>query len=100
MYSKNNYFENDRWMMFSASDMKKNMMLFYDKKNDTSYTINKQQDLIDDVDTYGMMQLSSYNREVNVLYPSTILAYPVTHKRFPNITSESNPVIVVSQVKL
>jgi len=87
-------------MTFGASDMEKSIRVFYDKKNNIPYVITKQQDLINDVDTYGMMQLSSYNREVNVLYPSTILAYPVTHKRFPNITSESNPVIVVSQVKL
>jgi len=100
IYSKYGYFESDRWMTFNARNGKKDMFVCYDKKNNIPYIINKHEDFIVDVSIYIAIASYSYNKYIIVLSPNQILANPVMHKPFPNITYESNPVIVVSQVKL
>lgn len=99
IYTKNSYFETDRWIFFSATDFENNTLFFYDKTNDKHYALSKQEDLIEDVDLFGAFTHVSGNYIINILYPNMIIPYSTLRKKFPYITTESNPIIVIARLK-
>lgn len=99
VYTKNDYFETENLMALTVTDMERQILMFYNKQNNTLHQIKRQEDFIDDMDTYGKFQSCDNNKMIGVLYPEVVLAYPSVKKRFPNITTESNPVLVISHMK-
>lgn len=62
-------------------------------------TVKGEKDLIDDMDLYVKYQFCGNNAFIGVLYSDFILAFTGLQKQFPDITSDSNPVLVISHIK-
>lgn len=99
IYTKNDYFETEHLMMLTVTDMERKVSLFYNKLNNTSRQIKQQEDLIEDVDIYGGFLSCSNHTLIGVLYPGVVLSYPSIKERFPGVTEDSNPILVISHVK-
>ncbi len=99
VYTKSDYYESKKWMSFSASNFNSNLMYFYDKVNNKSYCITREEEIIEDVEVYGNFRFSDKNIGINLLYPHTILSNPELTKRFPKITMDSNPILVYVTLK-
>lgn len=98
-YTKNNYMETDGLLMLTVTDMRKRVMVFYDKVNQKLDCVRKQDDLIEDIDVYTMPQYGNSGVMVGVLNVGFILSLQVLQERFPFITVDSNPVLVVMRSK-
>lgn len=96
-YTKNNYMETDDFLMLSITDFRKQIMVFYNKKNQKLAYVRKQEELIEDIDIYTMPQLGNSGAMIGVLEVGSILSYKVLHEKFPFITSDSNPILVVAR---
>lgn len=99
IYTKRDYFENSQWMSFSATNFKDNLVCFYNKINDEYFCIANEKDLIQDVDILGSFVFYDRNIAIGILYPHIILEYPILKDRFPNITMNSNPILVYTKLK-
>lgn len=95
-YTKNNYMETDGFFMITVSDLRKRVMVFYDKKNQKLAYARKQEDIIEDIDVYTMPQFGNNGVMIGVLEVGFVLSFKELHERFPFITADSNPVLVVS----
>ena len=94
LYTKNNYYETLRWLLFNATDMEKQSLCFYDKKNDKKYVLTQKEDLIEDGKALGGEILCS-NKDIIVIvqYPEIISKYPNINKIFPNLKQNSSPIL-------
>ena len=69
------------------------------KINDEYFCITNEKDLIQDVDILGSFVFYDRNIAIGILYPHIILEYPILKDRFPNITMDSNPILVYTKLK-
>lgn len=99
IYTKNDYVETESLMSLTVTDMKKNILVFYDKNTGKCWRVTGEGDFVDDMDMYVKYQFCGNNSFIGVLYPGFILAFTGLQKQFPDITSDSNPVLVLSHVK-
>ncbi len=99
VYTKNDYVETESLMSLTVTDMKKNMLVFYDKNTGIHWLVTEDSEIVDDIDMYMKSQFCGNNSFIGVLYPGFILSFAVLQKQFPDITSDSNPVLVISHVK-
>lgn len=97
LYTKNTYSETHRWLWFHTTDLETEMLCIYDKSNDACYKLTRQEQLTMDRDMFGYT-LSCYNDTfVNVIDAHTIISDTTLHKRFPDITENSNPVLEIAK---
>lgn len=94
-YTKNNYLETDKLLILTVTDMKKRVMLFYDKVNKKLTHVRQQEELIEDLDIYTMPQFGNNGMMVGVLEVGFILNFDVLKEKFPSVMTDSNPVLVV-----
>lgn len=94
-YTKNDYMETDKLLMLAVTDMKKRLMLLYNKKENKVGYIRRQEDLIEDINAYRMPRYGNNGVMIGVLDVGFILSFKVLQERFPFITTDSNPVLVV-----
>lgn len=98
-YTKNNYIETDKLLLLTITDMKKRIMLFYDKVNHKLSQVRKQEDLIEDLDIYTMPYFGNNGLMIGVLNVGFVLNFKALKEKFPFITADSNPILVVVQAK-
>ena len=98
-YTKNNYIETDKLLLLTITDMKKRLMLFYDKVNDKLTHVRKQEDLIEDLDIYTMPYFGNNGLTIGVLDVGYVLNFKALKEKFPFITTDSNPILVVVHSK-
>lgn len=94
-YSKNSYWETDRILSLTVTDMEKRVMLFYDKITQQLTYIRKSEDLIEDMNVYTMLKFGNSGIMIGVLNVGYILNNSVLQEKFPYINIDSNPLLVV-----
>lgn len=94
-YTKSDYLETDKLLMFAVTDMRKRLLFLYNKKDDQIGCIRRQEDLIEDIDAYTMPRYGNNGVMVGVLDVGFVLNFKVLQEKFPFITTDSNPVLVV-----
>lgn len=94
-YTKNDYMETEKLLMLSVTDLKKRLLLLYNKENKTLGYVRKQEDLIEDLNVYTMPRYGNNGVMVGVLDVGFILNFKVLQEKFPFINTDSNPVLVV-----
>ena len=94
-YTKNNYLETDKLLMLTVTDMKKRLLLLYDKVSQEVSYVRKEKDLIEDIDVYTMPKFGNNGVMIGVLDVGFILNFKELREKFPYITTDSNPVLVV-----
>ena len=95
IYTKSDYIETDGWMSVTLSDMMQNVLIFYDKKNDITYIIKNEDEIINDAKLFCGFGLSCYNRLISVVEAYAIVDNKDLREMFPDITYDSNPVLAV-----
>lgn len=94
-YTKNDYMETDNLMMLAVTDMRKRLLLLYNKRNGKIGYVRKQEDLIEDINAYTLPRYGNNGVMVGVLEVGFILSFKALQEEFPFITTDSNPVLVV-----
>ena len=61
--------------------------------------MNSADNLLEDVDAYGKFEFCAEDRFMKILDPAVVLDYDYIAKQFPDITENSNPIIIVSHTK-
>ena len=87
--------ETDNLMMLAVTDMRKRLLLLYNKRNGKTGYIRKQEDLIEDINAYTLPRYGNNGVMVGVLNVGFILSFKALQDEFPFITTDSNPVLVV-----
>ena len=99
IYTKNNYFENKRWLLFYSSNMQQASMSIYDKYENRLYQISKPEDLIQDIALYGRALYMNDSMYVCIIEPND-LSDKEELKRLPiEIGGNTNPLLVIGKVK-
>lgn len=98
-YTKLDYCETSDWMTATIDNFKKQVIIYYDKHNAKSYIVNSADNLLEDVDAYGKFEFCAEDRFMKILDPAVVLDYDYIAKQFPDITENSNPIIIVSHTK-
>ena len=56
VYTKNDYVETESLMSLTVTDMKKNMLVFYDKNTGKHWLVTEDSEIVDDIDMYMKSQ--------------------------------------------
>lgn len=101
IYTKNRYFENDKWMFFVATDFKSSIITFYDKTNNKSYQLTNKEELIMDAEFLGQILLMDNKRIISVIYTDGINDEDkkTLRAKVPDCEVNSNPIIVFINTK-
>lgn len=99
IYTKNDYLETESLMTLTVTDMENSVLLFYNKNTKKFWPIRKQEDLIEDIYFSIKPQFCGNEILIGVLYSEYILTYRSLQQQFPDITSDSNPVLAISHIK-
>ena len=95
IYIKHMYMESSRWVMVQSTDFISQLCFIYDKKSDKEYHITSDKEVIQTEGFGGFYSFPLNDMWVFVLYPSEILQNDSLYKKIPNITEQSNPVLVI-----
>ncbi len=98
-YTKLDYCESADWMIATISNFEKQIMTYYDKHKEQSYLVSNADNIQEDVEVYGKFEFCHNDRFMKILDPAVVLEYEYISKRFPKITEDSNPIIIVSHTK-
>lgn len=99
IYTKNNYFENRRWLLFNSTDMNNMAMSIYDKKERRYYQLSGPEDLRQDVKVHGEPMFMNDSVYVCVVYPG---ADPAALSRMGvpvRPGNKTNPILVIAKLK-
>ena len=99
VYTKSNYLENSRWLLFQSSDMQQACMSLYDKKENRYHQISKPEDIVHDVGLYGEAVYMDDSIYVCVIEPND---YPDKREfsKIPvSLGSNTNPILVIGSTK-
>ena len=99
VYTKSNYLENSRWLLFQSSDMQHPCMSLYDKKENRYHQISKPEDIVHDVGLYGEAVYMDDSIYVCVIEPND---YPDKREfsKIPvSLGSNTNPILVIGSTK-
>ena len=99
VYVKHDYLETDNLLVVTLTDMERDVMLFYDKRKNKLKQIKQSEQLIEDMDIFGPLSICSNNRFIGLLQPRTVLNVQSIKDKFPDIKSDSNPILVVTHLK-
>lgn len=99
VYTIYDYLETDTWMKVSVSDLRSQIMVFYDKTAGECHYILTDDDIEQDMPNIGMMMTSTEDAIIGQLSASYIMAFPSLRNNFPSITEYSNPVLSICRTK-
>ena len=98
VYAVTEYLETKKWIIASATNLKEQHAIFYNKVNDSQHYVSSPDDIIDDMPPVGIIMSTTEDKFVGVLSVDYILSYQKTREMFPLINEDSNPVISISKV--
>lgn len=102
-YTKNSYFETDNWMLVNVTDMQMGVSIYYDKKSDEVYYISSEDDYALDVDITFPRTITSTSNALIGYVPAYVVqeneSAEKLRARFPELTRDSNPIIVINHIK-
>lgn len=93
------YYETIDWLMLQISDLKKPVVVLYDKDMDKCYYYSDPEDIVDDMPYSGVFISTTEDAVVGVIYPEMVLAYPQLKEQFPQVSEQSNPIIALSYTR-
>lgn len=99
IYTKNNYFENRRWLLFNSTNMDDMAMSIYDKKERKYYQLSGPEDLKSDVKVQGEPMLMNDSVYVCVVYPGTDSAAMQKMGVSAPSGNNQNPILVIARLK-
>lgn len=99
IYTKYDFQETSRIMCFAVSDLLIRQICFYDKKRKKTWLIKKNKDIIQDKMICLLPTYCYEDKMIGILYPNDILRTPELKKKLPQITLDSNPVLMIMNMK-
>ena len=102
-FFKYGYLETDKMLSFAVSGTSGNVRVYVDKENNYTYRIYNNDDKLPVEDGYlypNMYYYSYKNMQICYLSVEAILSIEEHHKRFPDITSESNPLLFIAREQI
>ena len=102
-FFKYGYLETDKMLSFAVSGTSGNVRVYVDKENNYTYRVYNNDDKLPVEDGYlypNMYYYSYKNMQICYLSVEAILSIEEHHKRFPDITSESNPLLFIAREQI
>lgn len=102
-FFKYGYLETDKMLSFAVSGTSGNVRVYVDKENNYTYRIYDNSDKLPVEDGYlypNSYYYSYKNMQICYLSVEAILSIEEYHKRFPDITSESNPLLFIAREQI
>lgn len=97
-YKKDLYHETDKLLTFMIAGNGNINRIYYDKVNNRKYTLVEMSDVKPSPEeSFGPFGSSYMGKFIRVLDVLNILEVPENREAFPDITAESNPVILIFQ---
>ena len=99
VYTVTMYYETTDWLVLQVFDMKKPVVVLYDKDADKCYYYSDPREIVEDMPYGGLFVSTTEDAIIGVIYPEMVLSYPLLKEQFPKVTEQSNPIIVMSYTR-
>lgn len=93
------YLENKKLLYVQMYNLKDSITLIYNKESGESYEITKNSQVVADVPFAGYYITTTEDAFVGVVLPEFVINNSELSSRFPDITTESSPIISLSYLK-